>query len=226
MRLVAESPQSESTVQVPPEENVGSVGLFTRAISWVLDAVLINLAAIVAGLGAALVLSIFPVSKDLRPTLEAIAGGLYVLWTAGYFIVFWSTTGQTPGARVMQIRLVTANRERVKPARALVRWVGMYLAMVPLFAGYLPILFRRRGFPDWLAHTLVLEAPQLSIAEAQLAHLSAGDRDTATTASPNPAVNPRAATGNSGRRVDQPEHASGGHGREQMKPPEHGHARS
>ena len=86
MRLVAESLQSESPVQVPPEEIVGSVGLFTRAISWLLDAVVINFAAIVAGLGAALVLSIFPVSKDLRPTLEAIAGGLYVLWTAGYFI--------------------------------------------------------------------------------------------------------------------------------------------
>jgi uncharacterized RDD family membrane protein YckC len=226
VRLVAESPQSESTVQVPPEENVGSVGLFTRAISWVLDAVLINLAAIVAGLGAALVLSIFPVSKDLRPTLEAIAGGLYVLWTAGYFIVFWSTTGQTPGARVMQIRLVTANRERLKPARALVRWVGMNLAMLPLFAGYLPILFRRRGFPDWLAHTLVLEAPQLSIAEAQLAHLSAGHRSSATTASPNPAVNQRAATGNSGYRDDQPEPALEGHGAEPRNPPEHGHGRS
>jgi uncharacterized RDD family membrane protein YckC len=223
---VAESPQSESTAQVPPEEIVGSVGLFTRALSWVLDAVLINFAAIVAGLGAALVLSIFPVSKDLQPALEAIAGGLYVLWAAGYFIAFWSTTGQTPGARVMQIRLVTANRERVKPARALVRWVGMNLAMVPLFAGYLPILFRRRGFPDWLAHTLVLEAPQLSLAEAQLAHLSAGHRDTPTTASPDPAVNPRAATGNSGHRVDQSEPALGGHGQEPTKPPEHGHARS
>ena len=226
MRLVAESPQSESTVQVPPDEIVGSVGLFTRAISWVLDAVVINFAAIVAGLGAALVLSIFPVSGDVKPALEAIAGGLYLLWAAGYFIAFWSTTGQTPGARVMQIRLVTANRERLKPARALVRWVGMNLAMIPLFAGYLPILFRRRGFPDWLAHTLVLEAPQLSIAEAQLAHLSAGHRGAATTASPDPAVNPRAATGNSGHRADQPEYASGGHGGQQTKPPEHGHARS
>ena len=226
MRLVAESAQSESPVQVPPEEIVGSVGLFTRAISWLLDAVLINFAAIVAGLGAALVLSIFPVSKDLRPTLEAIAGGLYILWAAGYFIAFWSTTGQTPGARVMQIRLVTANRERLKPARALVRWVGMNLAMLPLFAGYLPILFRRRGFPDWLAHTLVLEAPQLSIAEEQLSHLSAGHRTSATTASPNPDVNQRAATGNSGYRVDQREPAFGGHGQERTKPPEHGHARS
>ena len=201
MRPVAESPQSESTVQLAPEEVVGSVGLFTRAISWLLDAVIINFAAIMAGLGAALVLSVIRVStKDLEPALPVIAGGLYVLWTAGYFIAFWSTTGQTPGARVMQIRLVTAKRKKVRPARALLRWVGMNLAMLPLFSGFLPILFRRRGFPDWLAHTLVLEAPQLSVAEAQLARLSAGDGGTATTASPNPAVSPRAATGNSGHR--------------------------
>ncbi|MGZ6640031.1 MAG: hypothetical protein ACXVII_45415 [Solirubrobacteraceae bacterium] len=57
---------------------------------------------------------------------------------------------------------MTATQQRVKPARALMRWVGMNLAMVPLFAGYVPILFRRRGFPDWLAKTLVLGAPQLS----------------------------------------------------------------
>ena len=81
-----------------------------------------------------------------------------------YFVAFWSTTGQTPGARVMQVRLVTAQRQRVKPVRALVRCAGMQLAAIPLFAGYLPILFRRRGFPDWLAHTLVVDAPEPSIA--------------------------------------------------------------
>lgn len=59
----------------------------------------------------------------------------------------------------MQIRLVTASGQRLKPLRALVRWVGMNLAALPLVAVYLPILFRRRGLPDWLAHTLVLEAP-------------------------------------------------------------------
>ena len=62
--------------------------------------------------------------------------------------------------------------------------------------------------------------------EAQLAHLSAGHRSSATTASANPAVNQRAATGNNGYLDDQPEPALGGHGEEPRKPPEHGHARS
>jgi uncharacterized RDD family membrane protein YckC len=127
--------------------------------------------AIVAGLGAALVLSIFPLAKSAQPWLQAVAGVAYVVWTAAYFVAFWSTTGQTPGARIMQIRLVVPNRRRVKPVRSLVRWVGMNLAMLPLFAGYLPIAFGRRGFPDWLARTSVVEAPQASLAEVRRASL-------------------------------------------------------
>ena len=145
------------------------VGVVTRATSWIIDAALINVAAIMVGVGTALVLSLFPLSKDLKPPLEVVAGFAYVIWCAAYFVVFWSVTGQTPGARIMQIRLVSAERARVKPARAIVRWVGMNLAMLPLFAGYLPILWERRGFPDWLAHTLVVDAPELSLVERRMA---------------------------------------------------------
>jgi hypothetical protein len=185
---------SEPTTASGAEDR--NVGIVTRAVSWVLDAVLINLVSIMVGLGTALVLSIFPLGKDLKTPLEAIAGAAYVAWIALYFVVFWSMTGQTPGARVMQIRLVRgANRGRVKPARAVVRWVGMNLAMIPLFAGYVPILFRRRPFPDWLAKTLVLDAPQLSLAEARLASLRAAHesaRPGAAAATPAPANGPSA----------------------------------
>jgi uncharacterized RDD family membrane protein YckC len=169
---VAEPLAGVSPVDIAPA-NAGSVGLVTRAVSWVMDALLINVAAIMTGLGAALVLSIFPLAKSAKPALQAVAGVAYVLWTAAYFVAFWSTTGQTPGARVMQIRLVTPSGRRVNPARALLRWVGMNLAMLPLFAGYLPIAFGRRGLPDWLARTLVIPAPQLSLAETRRAALRA-----------------------------------------------------
>jgi uncharacterized RDD family membrane protein YckC len=72
---------------------------------------------------------------------------------------------------VMQIRVVTGDGARVKPRWAAVRCVGVVLAMLPLFAGFVPILFdsRRRGFQDWLAHTVVVEAPGPSIAEVSRA---------------------------------------------------------
>lgn len=167
----SESPESDTAVQTTPEGTRPYVGLVTRGISWAVDALLINFAAIITGLGAELIASIFPITKDLKPVFLAIAGVAYVVWAAAYFVVFWSISGQTPGSRLMQVRLVTPGGGKVKPVRALVRWIGMNVAMLPLPWGYLPIPFKRLGFPDWLAHTRVIEAPALSIAAAQRARM-------------------------------------------------------
>ncbi len=167
MSSTAESHESDTALQPKLEENAPYVGLLTRLLSWAVDLLLINLVAIITGLGVTLIVAIFPITKHLQPVFAAIAGGVYVLWTAAYFVAFWSVTGQTPGSRLMQIRLVTASGEKVKPVRAFVRWIGMNLAMVPLPWGYVPIPFKRLGFPDWLAHTRVIEVQQLSIAVAQ-----------------------------------------------------------
>ena len=164
---------SESTTPTAPAEDLQVVGVVTRAVSWLMDWTVINLGAILAGVGVSLVLAIFPLTKGLKPTFEAIAGAAYFLWAAAYFVVLWSMTGQTLGARLMRIRLVTADREPVRPARALVRWVGMNLGILSFCAGYIPLLFGRRPLPDWLAKTLVLDAPQLSLAESRLASLRA-----------------------------------------------------
>ena len=163
----SESPESDAAVHTTLQGTLPYVGLVTRGISWVVDALIINLVAIITGLGVELIASIFPITKNLKPAFLAIAAGVYLLWTAGYFVVFWSISGQTPGSRLMQVRLVTPAGGKVKPSRALVRWIGMNLAMVPLPWGYVPIPFERLGFPDWLAHTRVIEAPELSIAEAR-----------------------------------------------------------
>lgn len=98
--------------------------------------------------------------------LLAVGGVAYVFWTIAYFVVFWSTTGQTPGARMMQIRLVHEGGDGVGPRRGVLRVVGMVLAAIPLFAGYALIVFdsRRGGLQDRLARTAVVEAPELSVA--------------------------------------------------------------
>jgi uncharacterized RDD family membrane protein YckC len=142
MSIAAESSATETALQTTLEENVPYVGLMTRMISWAVDLLLINLVAIITGLGAQLIASIFPITKNLKPLFVAIAGAVYVLWAAAYFVAFWSVTGQTLGSRLMQVRLVTASGEKVKPVRALVRWFGMTLAMLPLPWGFVPIPFR------------------------------------------------------------------------------------
>src|SRR5207245_2447115 len=94
--------------------------------------------------------------------IAAILGGLFVLWTVGYFAFFWSTTGQTPGDRLMRIRVIDG-RERgpLKLRRATVRFGGLVLAAIPLLAGILIMLWddRRRCLQDRLARTVVIDAP-------------------------------------------------------------------
>jgi uncharacterized RDD family membrane protein YckC len=197
MSSTAQLPDTDTALDTKLQEDVPYVGLMTRLISWAVDFLLINLVAIITGLGAQLIASIFPITHNLKPLLVAIAGGVYVLWTAAYFVGFWSTTGQTPGARVMQVRLVSATGERVKPVRASVRWIGMSLAMIPLPWGFVPIPFKRLGFPDWLAHTRVIEVQQLSVAAAQDAR-SRKARDTSRRPSRGPNRVPELGTHSSG----------------------------
>ena len=135
-------------------------GFVTRAIAFAVDVALVDLAAVIVAIVVGLGVSAFNVS-DVVLTISVVAGGLaYLAWFVGYFAMFWSTTGQTPGARLMGVRVVCAGDEPVRLRTAIVRLAGMALAALPLFAGFLLILVddRRRGLQDRLARTVVVYA--------------------------------------------------------------------
>jgi uncharacterized RDD family membrane protein YckC len=138
------------------------VGIVTRAIAFAADAALIQLVAIAVAGTVALILSVVSPPDSLDGVMLAVGGAAYGLWLVGYFVVFWSATGQTPGNRLLQIRVCRADDGAVpSPGAALLRFVGLILAALPLFAGFLPILLddRRRGVHDMLAGTVVVPAP-------------------------------------------------------------------
>ena len=139
-------------------------GFVTRAIAFAVDVALVDLAAVIVAIVVGLGVSAFNVS-DVVLTISVVAGGVaYLAWFVGYFAMFWSTTGQTPGARLMGVRVVCAGGgEPVRLRAAIVRLVGMALAALPLFAGFLLILVddRRRGLQDRLARTVVVYASDL-----------------------------------------------------------------
>ena len=138
------------------------VGLITRALAFALDAAIVNAVAIVTAALVSLTFSVVTVPNDVQVVVAAVGGAAYLLWTVGYFVTFWATTGQTPGSRVLRIRVVPASGDRLPPRRAVLRFIGLTLAVIPLFAGFLPILVddRRRGLQDMLARTVVVDAPR------------------------------------------------------------------
>jgi uncharacterized RDD family membrane protein YckC len=132
-------------------------GLGTRGLGLVVDAALAQLAFT---LGAASVALVAELAGALRPDwLVWTLSGLAWLLVAGfYFVGFWSVTGQTPGMRIMCLRVTTSSGELPSLPRSVVRFAGLILAILPLFAGFLPVLVdsRRRALHDFLAGTLVV----------------------------------------------------------------------
>ncbi|HYZ82154.1 MAG TPA: RDD family protein [Solirubrobacteraceae bacterium] len=144
-------------------------GLITRAIAFAIDAALILAVQLLVSVAGVVIVGVLHLPTAIDAILAILGGCLAVLWSVGYLVAFWTTTGQTPGSRVMQIRVQAGDGNLLRPGGAVVRCLGLFLAALPLFAGFVPILFdrRRRGFQDWLAHTVVVHTPQLSIAAAR-----------------------------------------------------------
>jgi uncharacterized RDD family membrane protein YckC len=139
---------------VPP----AYAGLVTRAIALAID---LGLANLLAALTAAIIggiLSLIGLTGKIDVAGVLAAGVGWVVWLVLYFSVFWAITGQTPGDRLLGIRVVSATSGRpIKFRHAVVRVFAMVLCAIPLGAGFLPVLFddRRRGYHDRAAGTVV-----------------------------------------------------------------------
>jgi uncharacterized RDD family membrane protein YckC len=134
-------------------------GLVTRTIAFAIDAAVINLVAAAVGAAVGLAISILDLPNGVETAMITVGGVAYFVWTVAYFVTCWSTTGQTPGDRLLHIQVCDADDGRVlRPVRAFLRLVFLTLAALPLFAGFLPILVddRRRGLHDMLAGTVVV----------------------------------------------------------------------
>ena len=141
------------------ETPVPYAGIATRAIALAIDVGIAQVIFFAGGAVLALVASLVGASFDdtVMAVLAAVAWAVVV---GAYFVLFWSTAGQTPGMRVMGLRVLTPDGRRPGLGRSCVRLIGLGLCIIPFFAGFLPVLVddRRRGAHDMLAGTFVVYA--------------------------------------------------------------------
>jgi uncharacterized RDD family membrane protein YckC len=142
-----------------PAAAVGTAGVATRGLALVADVLLVHLVVLA---GAALMGLIASLVDEIRPEwlVELLVGLGWTLSVVVYFVLFWTVAGQTPGMRALRLRVVTGDGTPLGVARSFGRLLGLGLAIVPLFAGFLPALVddRRRALQDYLAGTVVLYA--------------------------------------------------------------------
>jgi len=143
-----------------PAPGPARVGLVTRAVAAAIDGGILNLAFLAASALSGITVAGVLGDSNASPSASAIALGASLWIGAGglYLGTFWSLAGQTPGMRLLSIRLDAAGEHKIGGRRALRRLLGTALS-IPLALGFLlvPLDPRRRSLADRLAGTEVLE---------------------------------------------------------------------
>jgi uncharacterized RDD family membrane protein YckC len=140
-------------------QNVEYVGFWQRVLAALIDSVLIGVI-------------IFPILTAIYGTgywssTKLVQGPLDFLisWVAPAIaiVLFWIARQATPGKMAIGARIVDARTGGVPSTRQLVlRYLGYYVSMFPLFAGIVWVAFdpRKQGWHDKIAGTVVVHRPR------------------------------------------------------------------
>ena len=157
---------------------VENAGVASRGVALAIDVAIAQAIVFTGGAVFALVASLVGDNLKFDTVGRLLAAGAWALTVAAYFVLFWSTAGQTPGMRLLALRVMGTDGGHPGVGRSILRLVGLGLAIIPLFAGFLPVLVdqRRRGLHDFMAGTEVTYEPDAQLASTSLPPSSATRR--------------------------------------------------
>jgi uncharacterized RDD family membrane protein YckC len=136
-------------------------GFISRLIAFSIDIAIIVVVLIFAGwlLNAMSTIFQLGILESISTFFQIWVTSLIVLlFSAGYYIFFWTLIGKTPGKILLGLRVVSRSGRPVTFWQALRRYVGYFLSAIALYIGYIWILLdnRRQGWHDKLADTFVV----------------------------------------------------------------------
>ena len=139
-------------------------GFITRLIAFFIDRAITAILSLLTVAAVQWALNAFYINQllfgwDEIPWQVASVFGtvVYLVVSVAYDIGFWMLSGQTLGKRLMGVRVVRVDGERLRLWNAIRRELAYVLSAI-LFLGFLWILFdnRRQGWHDKLAGTIVV----------------------------------------------------------------------
>ena len=150
-----------------PAPGVSFASFGARLIAYIVDSLLLGIVIVI------LTLVLVPVLAGTSSGDGEVSGagmtaltvwiGVLVLISLLYFPFFWQRSGQTPGMRMLNIRVVKdADGSRLGWGSAILRYVGFFIDSIifGLPIGFLWALFdsRRRAWHDLIGGTVVVKA--------------------------------------------------------------------
>jgi len=138
----------------PVQTVQGGVGLFTRALAFFFDGVILN----AIFLGAAAILAALFGGDGISGAGWVFGAAAWLGFGGLYLFTFWSLAGQTPGMRVLSIRIERNGDNHLGPHVAGRRLIWFAFAAIPFGLGFLGIVTRddNRGLHDRHAGTDVI----------------------------------------------------------------------
>lgn len=129
-----------------------------RFLALFIDSLIIGLVVgiIVAAISAAIPTPPPTQGNTTNSGISFIVGLIYY----SVFLLQWN--GQTPGKRVMKVRVVKADGSALTFADVFIRYIGYYLNSIVLLIGWIWAFFdpRRQGWHDKMARTYVVPAAE------------------------------------------------------------------
>ena len=150
---------NESFNQPTGQTTVEVIGFGRRLVAYLIDSIVLSVVGCSVGFGISLVATLLTGgSEDAATGLNLSVQCLSFLITAGYFIVFWATTGQTLGKMAMGIKVISTDGSPVAWGKALLRYIGYIVSGIPLSLGFIWAAFdaKRQGWHDKIASTYVV----------------------------------------------------------------------
>ena len=134
-----------------------------RLLAWLVDGFILGIVLFAFWFATGWVVVVL--SSSGADAVAALSGLVVIVATVvlglGYMPWFWARGGQTPGMKVLHVRVVRAvDGGPLSGGQAFVRLIGYYISGAVFYLGFIWILFdaRRQGWHDKIADTVVIEA--------------------------------------------------------------------
>jgi uncharacterized RDD family membrane protein YckC len=148
----------------PRTEPTRDVGLVTRGLAALFDGAILNglLLAATALLGI-VISALFDPDHVSAPAI-VLGVGAWILIGSVYALTFWSLAGQTPGMRILSIRIEKDGSRRLGGRVARRRLGGVFLSILGLGIPFLSVITRddRRAYHDRRAGTVVVRVDPIT----------------------------------------------------------------